>query len=180
MLCHTDCTPQLKQLFLFPWCRQTLSKPLAQVSWQLHQLSHIPSASWDPSFQNIIALVVFLKIWVLFLGLDFLALCAVFSAVLPLFLVTGSWLFFSLKHPLFQIQYVNYFMGKEKGLWPSLLIFWEAKNKGMVIERTLLGNKSSQTNERCLAHTSKVCSGHAPWWLLVHLPAGREQETAKS
>lgn len=118
MLCHTDSTPQLKQLFLFPWWRQTLSEPLAQVSWQLHQLSHIPSASWDPFFQNIIALVVFLKIWVLFLGLVFLALCAVFSAVLPLFHVTGSWQFFSLKHPLLQIQFPNYFMGKEQGVWP--------------------------------------------------------------
>lgn len=180
MFCHTDCTPQLEQLFLFLWCRQTLPKPLAQVSWQLHQLSHIPSASRDPFFQNIMALVVFLKIWDLFLGLVFLALCAVFSAVLPLFHMTGSWQFFSLKHPLFQIQFVNYFMGKEKGLWPLLLIFWDAKNKGLVIERTLLGNKSRQTNERCPAHTSKVCPGHAPSWLLVHLPAGRERETAKS
>lgn len=118
MLCHTDCSPRLDQLFSSPWCRQTLAEPLAQVSWQLqlHQSTGllIPSASQDPSFHIIIALVVFLKIWVLFLGLNILALCAVFSAVLLLFHVTGGWYFFSLKCPLFQIQFPNYFMERSK------------------------------------------------------------------
>lgn len=37
-------------------------------------------------------------------------------------------------------------------------------NKDMVTERTPLGNKSRQTNERCLVdfHTKKVSPGHTP------------------
>lgn len=103
-------------------------------------------------------------------GFGFLALCAVFSAMLPLFHMTGSWQFFSLKRLLLQIQFPNYLMEKKQDLWPLFYyLYFGWKNKDMVTERTPLRNKSRQTNETCLVYTRKLCPGHAASWLLVNL-----------